>query len=60
MVVYHIPPEKLSTVNWGGGYVKTQLSCILFIMLTTTCFGHCGPYSGHKNVYRGKLSRVWS
>jgi len=26
---------------------KTQLSCILFIMLTT-CFGHCGPPSGHK------------
>ena len=22
------------------GYVKIQLSCILFIMLTTTCFGH--------------------
>ena len=32
----------------GVGYVKTQLSCILFIMLTTTCFGHCGPSSGHK------------
>jgi len=30
----------------GGGYNKTQLSCILFIMLTTTCFGHCegGPH----------------
>jgi len=24
------------------GYVKTQLSCILFIMLTTIYFGHCG------------------
>ena len=32
-------------------YVKTQLSCILFIMLTTTCFGHCWPSSGHKNIY---------
>jgi len=42
------------------GYVKTQLSCILFIMLTTTCFGHCGPSSDHKNIYRGKLYRVWS
>ena len=40
------------------GYIKTQLCCILFIMLTTTCFGHCGPSSGHKNVYRGKLYRV--
>ena len=42
----------------GVGYVKTQLSCILFIMLTAICFGHCGPSSGHKNVYRGKLYRV--
>ena len=25
-----------------------------FIMLTTTCFGHCGPSSGHKNVQWGK------
>jgi len=42
------------------GYVKTQLSCILFIMLTTTCFGHCGPSSRHKSVYRGNLYSVWS
>jgi len=42
---------------WEGvEYVKTQLSCILFIMLTTTCFGHCVPSSGHKNVYRGNLA----
>ena len=32
----------------GVGYVITQMSCILFIMLTTTCFGQCGPSSGHK------------
>jgi len=44
----------------GGEYIKTQLSCILFITLTTTCFGQCGPSSGHKNVYRGKLHRVRS
>jgi len=36
------------------GYVKTQLSFIPYIILTTTCFGHCGPSSGHKSVYRGK------
>ena len=46
------------TGRGGVGYVKTQLSFILFIMLTTTCFGHCGPSSGHKNIYRGKLYRV--
>ena len=28
------------------GYVTTQLFCILFIILTTTCFDHCGPSSG--------------
>jgi len=42
-----------SVIREGVGYIETQLSCILFIMLTTTCFGHCGPSSGHKNVYRG-------
>jgi len=41
--------------GWG---TSKHMSCILFIMLTTTCFGHCGPSSGHKNVYRGKLYRV--
>ena len=29
------------------GYVKTQLTCILFIM-PTTCFGHCGQSSGRR------------
>ena len=53
--------DKKENRNLGGGgmgYVKTQPSFILFIVLTTTCFGHCGPSSGHKNVYRGKLYRV--
>ena len=38
-------------IKEGVMYVTTQLSCILFIMLTTTCFGHCGASSGHK-IYR--------
>jgi len=47
--------------SWEGvGTSNHNWLCILFIMLTTTCFGHCGPSSGHKNVYRGKLYRVWS
>ena len=29
---------------------KHSCLCILFIRLTT-CFGHCGPSSGHKNIY---------
>ena len=33
---------------------------ILFIMLSSTCFGHCGPSSRHKNVCWGKLYSVWS
>jgi len=48
------------TFRVGLGYVKTQLSCILFIMQTTTCLGHCGPSSGHKNVYTVKLYSVRS
>jgi len=61
--IYHghlILPTNTTTISlWqfftatreGMGYVKTHLSCILFIMLTTTCFGHCGPFSGHKCKY---------
>ena len=51
---------KPNDIREEVGYVKTQLSFILLVMLTTTCFGHCGPSSGHKNVYRGKLYRVLS
>jgi len=47
----------LQAIREWVGYVATQLSCILFIMLTT-CFGQFGLSSGHKNVYRGKLYRV--
>jgi len=39
----------------NGGYLKTQLSFILFIILTTTCFGYCGLSSGHKNIQKGDL-----
>jgi len=28
--------------------------------MLATCFGHCGPSSGHKNVYTGKLYSVRS
>jgi len=44
----------------GWGTSKHNCPVSYFIMLTTTCFGPCGPSSGHKNVYRGKLYRVWS
>ena len=33
----------------GVGTSKHNCLCILFIRLTT-CFGHCGPSSGHKNI----------
>ena len=29
-------------------------------MLTTTCFGHCGPSSGHKMYKGGELYSVYS
>jgi len=45
--------KRLLAFREGVGYIKTQLSCIIFIM-AATCFGHCGPSSGHKNTYRGK------
>ena len=35
--------------------VLGSLFLYYFITLTTTCFGHCGPSPGHKNVNRGKL-----
>jgi hypothetical protein len=43
--------ENAVIVREGVRYVRTQPSCVLFIMLMTTCYGHCGPSSGHKNVY---------
>jgi len=54
------PPLKYH-LHLGRGWSTSKHNCLLsyFIMLTTTCFGHCGPSSGHKNVYRGKLYRVW-
>ena len=36
--------------GWVGGS-KHNCLCILFIRLTT-CFGHCGPSSVHKNIER--------
>jgi len=39
----------------GSGYVKTQLSCTLFITLLTMCFGHCGPSLGHKMYKEGTI-----
>ena len=57
----NIQDIKISSgIREGMGYVKTQLPCVLFIVLTTTCFGQCGPSSGHNNVYRVKLYRVWA
>ena len=40
--------------NWEGvGKSKHNCLCILFIRLTT-CFGHRGPSSGHKNIQWGE------
>jgi len=49
--------QRISGIREWVRYVTTQLSCILNIMLTTTCFGHCGPSSGHRNVYRGDFTQ---
>ena len=36
---------------------KHNCICILFIRLTT-CFGHCGPSSGHKDIYNEKIYSI--
>jgi len=51
-----IIPVVLYAIRKWVGTSKHNCLCILFIMLTT-CFGHCGPSSGHKNV-RGELYSV--
>jgi len=41
--------EKYDDYEEGTGTSKHNCLCTCFIRLTTTCFGHCGPSSGHKN-----------
>ena len=36
-------------IREGVGTSKHKCLVSYFVMLTTTCFGHCGPSSGHKN-----------
>jgi len=51
-------PATKSYANQGGvGYVKTQTDFTKFITLTT-CFGCCGPSSGHKST-KGRLYIVY-
>jgi len=47
-----------SIVKLLGRAAKPNCLVSYFVMLTTTCFGHCEPSSGNKNVYIGKLYRV--
>ena len=44
----HVPRCVLCKLG-RDGYVKTQPNFTKFIMLTT-CFGRCGPSSGHKST----------
>ena len=44
---------------WGGGGVRQNKTAFILLIMLTTCFGHCGPSSGHKNVYRGNLYRYY-
>jgi len=45
-------------MSLGMGWGTSKHNCLLsyFIILTTTCFSHCGPFFGHKNVYRGNYT----
>ena len=57
-------PSPLCYKQLVRGWGTSKHNCLVhyFIMLTTTCFGHCGPSSGNKNSYtllrRGTLSSV--
>jgi hypothetical protein len=53
-----ITPVVFYANKEGVGMPNTTDFCILFIMLTTTCFGRCGPSSSHKIVSQGKLYRL--
>jgi hypothetical protein len=52
--------EKLTSKEGIGPSNTTDLCITLFIMLTTTCFGHCRPSSGHKIVSQRKAIQVTS
>jgi len=43
-----ITPQAIQEGGWVTA--KHTYLCILFIMLTATCFGQCGPSSGNKNI----------
>jgi hypothetical protein len=51
-VVFYANKEGVGPSN------TTDLCIILFIMLTTTCFGRCRPFSGHKIVSQRKTIQV--
>jgi hypothetical protein len=56
---YRVPLQLSSLIvnKEGVGPSNTTDFCIiLFIMLTTTCFGRCGPSSSHKIVSQRKVS----
>jgi len=46
----------------GRGWVhqNTTVLFLIIIMLTTTCFDHCGPSSVHKMYKGGELYSVYS
>jgi len=50
--MYQFGAAANMVMNLGREGRRSKHNClsILFIKLTT-CFGHCGPSSGHKNVY---------
>jgi len=56
---YKVTTSFTIYANWEGvSTSKHNCFCILFIR-PTTCFGHCGPSSGHKNIW-GKLYSIRS
>jgi hypothetical protein len=60
LLILFLFPFRNNSCHYKEGVVTSNTTdlCILFIMLTTTCFGRCGPSSGHRIVSRGKLYRI--
>jgi len=48
--IIHVIQSRL-VITEGVGYIKIQMSCILFIMHMMTHFGHCGPHLQVTKMY---------
>ena len=62
LLQHHIsnPPGTSDLLERGWVRQKTTVLYLVIIMMTTTCFDHCGPSSVHKMYKGGELHSVHS